>query len=425
MPSVAPTVGPAVAAAMPRPQPGRLELLDGVRGWCALSVVFFHVYWETFSKAVPAFRNPATGFFFDGHLAVCVFFVLSGEALSTAFFAGKGDAATVRLAIKRYPRLAAPILAACLAMFALDQLGLVFAAQASSVVPLAHWMADWGRQPVTLSYTLRYALFDVFVSDNAGRAINPMLWTMPIEFLGLVPGVRAAADLEPLLAAANPAAGAVRRRPGGAGGVDGELPLGAFFAGLAFAEWRAHGLFAAMSQRFAWAPWAAIGVLAATNGFLQWLGSEQGKTAIAVALMFAVYASPPLCAFFSGSVSRALGRISFPLYLIQFPVLMSIGSWLTVAAGGDGSLSLAAVWATRSPRQRPACSPRSPLRRSRRSPAASATRSSPSSALPAADDGRRPARPAVKARRIRVCADLILRPPRVSEGLEGRGAQPP
>ena len=118
MPSVAPTVRPAVAAAMPRPQPGRLALLDGVRGWCALSVVFFHVYWETFSAAVPAFRNPATGFFFDGHLAVCVFFVLSGEALSTAFFAGKGDAATVRLAIKRYPRLETPILAACLAMFA-------------------------------------------------------------------------------------------------------------------------------------------------------------------------------------------------------------------------------------------------------------------------------------------------------------------
>jgi peptidoglycan/LPS O-acetylase OafA/YrhL len=344
MPSVASTVGPAVTAAMPRPQPGRLELLDGVRGWCALSVVFFHVYWETFSKAVPAFRNPATGFFFDGHLAVCVFFVLSGEALSTAFFAGKGDAATVRLAIKRYPRLATPILAACLAMFALDQLGFVFAQQASRVVPLVHWMSDWGRQPLTFSYTLRYALFDVFVSDNAGRAVNPMLWTMPIEFLGsflvfallliwnrfsrprtLLLGLFVVAQATPAGSTAN--------------------YLSCFFAGMAFADWRAHGLFAAMSKCFAWAPWAAIGVLAATDGTLQWLGSERGKTAIAIALMFALYASPSLCAFFSGSVSRALGRISFPLYLIQFPVLMSIGSWLTVEAGGDGSLSLAAVWA--------------------------------------------------------------------------------
>jgi peptidoglycan/LPS O-acetylase OafA/YrhL len=344
MPSLAPIVGPAVAAAMPRPQPGRLELLDGVRGWCALSVVFFHVYWETFSAAIPAFRNPATGFFFDGHLAVCVFFVLSGEALSTAFFAGKGDAATVRLAIKRYPRLATPILAACLAIFALDQLGLVFIPQASRVVPLAHWMGDWGRQSLTFSYALRYSLFDVFVSSNAGRAVNPMLWTMPIELLGsflvfallliwnrfsrprtLLLGLFVVALAAPAGSTAN--------------------YLSCFFAGVAFAEWRAHGLFVAIGKRFAWAAGVAIGVLAATDGTLLWLGGEQGKTATAIALTFAVYASPSLCAFFSGGVSRALGRISFPLYLIQFPVLMSIGSWLTAEAGADGSLSLAAVWA--------------------------------------------------------------------------------
>lgn len=344
MPSVAPTVGPAVAAASPRRQPGRLELLDGVRGWCALSVVFFHVYWETFAAAVPAFRNPATGFLFDGHLAVCVFFVLSGEALSTAFFAGKGDAATIRLAIKRYPRLATPILAACLAMFALDQFGLVFAAPASHVVPLVHWMGDWGRQPLTFAYTLHYALFDVFVSDNAGHAVNPMLWTMPIEFLGsflvfalLLIWNRFSRPRTLLLglfivAAAAPSGSTANY-------------LSCFFAGVAFADWRAHGLFADLGARLAWAPWAAIGFLAVTDGTLQWLGAEQGKTAIAIALMFAVYASPSLCAFFSGRLSRALGRISFPLYLIQFPVLMSIGSWLIVAAGGDGPLSLAAVWA--------------------------------------------------------------------------------
>ena len=50
MPSLAPTVGPALAAAMPRPRAGRLEVLDGLRGWCALSVVLFHVFWEIFSR---------------------------------------------------------------------------------------------------------------------------------------------------------------------------------------------------------------------------------------------------------------------------------------------------------------------------------------------------------------------------------------
>ena len=48
----------AANAAQRRLPSGRLDLLDGVRGWSALSVVLFHVFWETFGALVPAFRNP-------------------------------------------------------------------------------------------------------------------------------------------------------------------------------------------------------------------------------------------------------------------------------------------------------------------------------------------------------------------------------
>ena len=179
-------------------------------------------------------------------------------------------------------------------------------------------MGDWGRQPLTFAYTLHYALFDVFVSDNAGHAVNPMLWTMPIEFLGsflvfallliwsgfsrprtLLLGLFIVAAAAPSGSTAN--------------------YLSCFFAGVAFADWRARGLFADLGARLAWAPWAAIGFLAVTDGTLQWLGAEQGKTAIAIALMFAVYASPPCAPSFpagcrgrsDASLSRSTSS-SFP-----------------------------------------------------------------------------------------------------------------
>lgn len=50
-----------------------------------MSVLIFHLAWELFGAVVPAFRTPALRFVLDGNLAVCVFFVLSGDALSLGF----------------------------------------------------------------------------------------------------------------------------------------------------------------------------------------------------------------------------------------------------------------------------------------------------------------------------------------------------
>jgi peptidoglycan/LPS O-acetylase OafA/YrhL len=331
----------AANAAQRRLPSGRLDLLDGVRGWSALSVVLFHVFWETFGALVPAFRNPITGFLFDGQLAVCVFFVLSGEALSAAFFAGKGDAATVRLAIRRYPRLAIPILASCLIVFALDRCGLVYSSQAAAIVQRGDWMGGWLSAPLTLSSTLRYALYDVFVSADIERAVNPTLWTMKIELMGsllvfalLLAWKRLSRPRLVVLALYLAAAAAP---------IDMANYLSCFFAGVAFADWRARGFFSAPRPRPCWGPLAMIAAVGAADGPLHCVGCDGGKAAFAVPLMLAVYSSPPLAAFFSGRLSRALGRISFPLYLIQFPVLLSLTSGLIVAASAAGPPTLAAI----------------------------------------------------------------------------------
>jgi peptidoglycan/LPS O-acetylase OafA/YrhL len=342
MSSTALTRNASATAAKPRARSGRLDLLDGARGWSALSVVLFHVFWETFGGLVPAFRNPLTGFLCDGQLAVCVFFVLSGEALSAAFFAGKGDAATIRLAVKRYPRLAIPILASCLIVFALDRCGLVYSAQATEIVQRGDWMGGWLHAPLTLGSTLRYSLYDVFVSGDIESAINPMLWTMKIELMG---SILVFALLLAWKRLSRPRLLILTLFVGAAvAPIEMSNYLSCFFAGMTFADWRARGFFNPPGRRCCWAPLILIAAVGAADGLLHCVGYDGGKAAFAVLLMLAVYSSPPLAAFFSGGLSRALGRISFPLYLVQFPVLLSLTSGMIVAASAAGPPTLAAIW---------------------------------------------------------------------------------
>lgn len=88
---------------------GRASEIDAIRGWAALSVVCFHVFWETFGIAVPWLRNPYTACFLAGQFDVILFFILSGDALSFPFFHGGNVRYLQRAAFKRYPRLTVPI----------------------------------------------------------------------------------------------------------------------------------------------------------------------------------------------------------------------------------------------------------------------------------------------------------------------------
>jgi peptidoglycan/LPS O-acetylase OafA/YrhL len=167
------------------PRPGtssvRLHELDGLRGWAALSVVAYHLFWEVFAALAPGFHNIATGFLLDGQLAVSVFFVLSGEALSATYFAGKGDVAIYRLAIKRYPRLVIPILAVCLIVYVICHAGLAFNGPAGDVIGRPDWLGSWLKNPPSISDVLVYSFATVFVINDGDTAVNPFLATMMLE----------------------------------------------------------------------------------------------------------------------------------------------------------------------------------------------------------------------------------------------------
>ncbi|KAK2001929.1 acyltransferase [Colletotrichum falcatum] len=180
--------------------------LDGLRGITALFVVCHH--WSL--VVMPA--NIRHGFMTDGHpmflqlpiirlavsglSGVCVFFVISGYALSykpaklTAQMK-KGDflTAIASSVFRRYLRLFLPTMAttlvvACLAHYRLFE-----------VPPVPNQAVVWGRPPVVETFSGQMkswwaqfgSLSDPFSKDldrGRGFTYDPVLWTIPVEFQG-------------------------------------------------------------------------------------------------------------------------------------------------------------------------------------------------------------------------------------------------
>ena len=100
-----------------RADSSRVAVLDGIRGWASLAVLLFHVLPETNRGVLPELNSDVVFVLFDGALAVYVFFILSGEALSTGYLRTKDTRVVRSLAARRYFRLTLPILMACLLVY--------------------------------------------------------------------------------------------------------------------------------------------------------------------------------------------------------------------------------------------------------------------------------------------------------------------
>ena len=99
---------------------GRHNELDGLRGWAALSVLLLHQFYEVhdrFSHMNWVLDNFVASFICDGHFAVNIFFVVSGEALTSSFFKNYSETSTIKLIVKRYFRPVVPIMFASLICF--------------------------------------------------------------------------------------------------------------------------------------------------------------------------------------------------------------------------------------------------------------------------------------------------------------------
>jgi peptidoglycan/LPS O-acetylase OafA/YrhL len=312
----------------------RIFEIDGIRGWAALSVLLFHFFATCLGHRIPWLKGSFLRWSMDGPLAVLVFFVLSGDALATTFLAmgGKGR---VRLVLGRWPRLVFPIAVSSLAVFLLVKAGWIFAGPAAKILRVEDWLGGFLAFHQDWSGLARYCLIDVFRPPAQSLGYNPFLWSMGVELRGSF-----LVFLELSL---------FRRLP--------------FQRHLLLLS----GLTALLALKGSYLclfpPGILLSLLRSSGRLLEWRSTELGKWSgwvlsvsvllwialvdlpldtfwgvlAAPAFVLGVYSNSALLGFFRCRISRFLGRISFSLFVLQFPVLVSMASFLFVFAASKGS----------------------------------------------------------------------------------------
>jgi len=333
----------------------RLHWLDGLRGVGAVIVLLSH----TISSFLPGVGRAAFGtplnILFDGSSAVFVFFLLSGVAMSYSF---AGDWRGLPAAItRRFIRLGLPMASA-----------LALGAAFLSVMPSIHIATaqlvgsggTLGTFPVivpTLQMLARQiAIEGMFVGADGnsllpgGRVdwfpltsftglLDPPLWTLHIEWIGSM-----------LVLLLTTASAAVGRRTSLAVAIIAGLSVGnslllLFVVGHVASPW----LRRPVRRPWLGAAMLAAGVLVCSAGVLKPIAitlrylpdpplglplraDELQKIVGAVLLFTGVALSPSVSALLSSRVARWLGRLSFSIYLIHFPVLLTVSCAVFSAA---------------------------------------------------------------------------------------------
>ncbi|OUL88690.1 acyltransferase family protein [Paraburkholderia hospita] len=287
------------------PPPVRAPFLDGLRGWGALVVVVYHIFVEIYPTSPRAANMLLRFALFNGTLAVVIFFIVSGFSLSVGFLESGERRRLQQILTGRYFRLAIPILMATGIAYICAKFGLIL-------------NVDRKIAAQQLLPAIRFAVFGVFFDNHDPvRTPIPQLWTMPIELLGSVivlaffwvVGLRHVRfRLYPLILVAlcfyNPM-------------------LAAFFVGIVFAELNKRNMTGTIQ------PFAAFMFFFGTASAVFLPGNGYLATLVAASLItFGAIFSATGRRILSGALSRFLGEISFPLYLLHGLVIYSYGTWV-------------------------------------------------------------------------------------------------
>lgn len=297
--------------------------IDGIRGWAAFSVLAFHILWEMLGALIPSLRSRYLSPLINGDLDVCIFFVLSGDALSSPFFHGSMDDID-RLLVNRYLRLTIPIAMSCALVFALMTLGLDYHVHAAAIVHVQSWLGVFLNFPPSLYGLVNYSLIGVYADHHPETAYNPMLWTMAIEMVGSMATFLTCYVWSRL------------RNPIAVVAAVGLFLLVTnsmyclFFAGVLLGYARREGW---LDQLRANLPWQVVSVLLPAAVYVVLVPFKGSPVAYfdliaAIVLVVCFYTNRGFLAFFRARVSRILGDVSFPVYLVQFPIIISLMSWM-------------------------------------------------------------------------------------------------
>jgi len=213
----------------------------------------------------------------------------------------------------------------------LMRLGLTFNTAAAPIVVRPDWLGVFLPFQPSFPSMLKYSLVDVFTNHTVTASYNPYLWPMGLELAGSML-VFCVYLVYRRLAHALCALGVATIGLALAGS-----PYALFLFGIVLGGLRARGLFARLHRSPALNRIGTLGAIVA----IWFVHRHQAdfpsltptiKIALAGAVVFVCYASRDILPFMRSRLSRFLGRISFPLYFMQFAVIVSWTSWCIVYA---------------------------------------------------------------------------------------------
>jgi peptidoglycan/LPS O-acetylase OafA/YrhL len=352
------------------PAQGKLVPLEGLRGIAAAIVVLYHLVLGFTRKGVGVVPHGHGPFdvviqfglgLLNGGAAVAIFFVLSGFILSLPFAKDRQIGRILVAFLKRWPRLAGVTTIACLAAWALITVSHNEYKHAAHVIG-AGWMATHGNAPLdghSLSWlgALREGLFAAFFLGDVH--FDSPLWTMRIELFGsfaifLAAPVLFAIKSWPvrlaLIGLAMVLAGAAYPITYLSDFLVGTLLAMLFAEGKlpTFKNWQAAiaGVVSIYLFSFTYeqkllihAPIKAIMPAGDTSHFVWDIG--------AVLMICVLLGNPYLKRIFSKTWAVWLGLLSFPIYLLHGPIMLSAGAASFNGAlgplGEAGSVAVAVV----------------------------------------------------------------------------------
>jgi peptidoglycan/LPS O-acetylase OafA/YrhL len=317
------------------PNEVRAAFLDGMRGWAALMVLGSHLFFVfcNYDRAQAGqwfLRFPC-----DGTLAVYIFFVLSGFALSTQFIKSKDRGILASLALRRYLRLTVPILVSVLLAWALMSAGFMANGRAAALMGNGYLASFYNFVP-SFKGALSYSLWDIYFryQDVFPTSYNRVLWTMSYELYGSL--------LVFLLLALF---GTLRSRFAiyAAFGIlfclTGQPAMVAFVFGIGLAEFYHHRAFGRLGNH---AGSLALSLLLLLAGWIyssfhpDYSPKPLDLPFVAMLMVFGVIINRRVRKLFETRLSLFMGHISFPLYLTHLLVICSLTSALYIALAAMG-----------------------------------------------------------------------------------------
>lgn len=317
---------------------GRLVALEACRGIAAYIVIVHHVELAFAPGTRDWTYGTPFGFVFNGGAAVTFFFVLSGFVLSLGYFERRDVAALSLAVIKRLPRLYLPVAVSIFAGMGLLALGWDFNREAAAISG-SQWLMDFGSAGDQAAFQMDFAgalwqSIRLFFDD--WPYFNTSLWTMQPELFGSY-----------IVFMAAPFFAALPRRT--------LVPVSfflilvfmfrymmavPFLCGMLLALYHVRsrpvlstlsGLFVLSVALVCLSYFTPTGLMRPFQflldmGFVSAPLTMVIHTVGGVALIAAVMMTPAICRSLSNEMGRWLGRMSFPVYLMQIVVICSISS---------------------------------------------------------------------------------------------------